>query len=117
MLRPKRGLQVHKRDFLGAFLLLATAAAFGDTMAVSPNGLYTATIDTASFATLSIAGPAGTRNFTVTSCCEFFFPPSTPLVNDFGQVVGYSEYGTASPLLYFALYSSGGFSGGVSAGN
>jgi|SRR5580700_8271907 hypothetical protein len=92
-----RNLQV-----AAAFLFLAISIAFGDSMSVSANGLYTATTYPSS---IDIAGPNGTESYLFGFILS---PDPAPLVNNFGQVVGYTEGGTDDPLLYFALYGSGG---------
>jgi hypothetical protein len=96
---------------IGAFLPISVA--FGDSVSVSPNGLYTATV--LEFpGELDIAGPNGTETFLFGIPVV---PDPAPLVNNFGQVVGYTEGGTSDPALYFALYGSGGSAGPFEGGN
>lgn len=95
---------------IGAFLPISVA--FGDSMSVSPNGLYTATVFEFP-GKLVIAGPNATESFFF----GFPIPGPAPFVNNIGQVVGYTDGGTDDPALYFAVYGSGGSAGPFEGGN
>jgi hypothetical protein len=83
-------------------------------MAVSANGLYTATLSYAQ-KELFISGPNGTETYVFGPGAVSVVGPL--LINDFGQVVGYTDFGTDDPTPYFALYGSGGSPGPLHGGN
>src|ERR1017187_7638101 len=70
-------------------MLSAAATAHADLVGVSPNGLYTADVHFGANAGLTITGPEGTEDFWSQMLFGMDGGAQLPLVNDFGQVVGY----------------------------
>jgi hypothetical protein len=97
--------------------LLAVPLARADLFSVSSNGRYEATVYFGGSGRLSITGPSGTENYYSSGLFGMEGGAQAPLVNNFGQVVGYTEGGTSDPAIYFALYGSGGGTANFAAGN
>jgi len=102
-------------SFVLCLLVLSISPALGDLTSVSPNGLYTAVlhdVQIGGHSYLSIAGPQGTEIYDF----GIYGFGDVPLVNNYGQVVGFID-STMDPGLYFALYGSGGSAGPWVGGN
>jgi hypothetical protein len=79
-------------------------------LAVSPNGLFTATVTDQAPTVLTITGPDGN----VTYNAPGSFTPLDSwhsiglLINDYGEAVGVTDGGTSDPAVYDGLYFSTG---------
>lgn len=98
-------------------LLGTCAIVHADLISVSQNALYTADVHFGMNGGVSITGPDGTENFYDQGLFDLFGVEGV-LVNDYGQVVGYTDGGTDDPGIYFALYTGAGdFTVNFGAGN
>jgi hypothetical protein len=103
---------------LALVLVLLTVPAFGDIILqpytiTSSNGLYQASIlDPTIYAPqfLLILGPSGVAAYVSTNGPFTSGPPGQDfMINNYGQVVGYTDGGTSDPTIWYAEYYGDAF--------